>query len=457
MADEYVPPIRRKKKKPVAKAPAKKTVPADVKDKILGRVAREEKAYRIVERLIDNPVSCELLRKSLDYINQSIYNDIVEERSIVKNCGYPVCGNPLPAVIRKQTFGINTRLNKVYKLEERVKFCSILCFNCSRELRDQLSVDPVWLVPSCAHKGIQIVPVGTQDEADEMEELPKNCKIDDKHLQDKTPAVKLSVVKEKCPSPSNVTNDAGYGNVKPISDITGALNAQFSWLNMNGSDDSSDEDGNTKNTNTIPNLSFLETIKHCLMQWRTPQSLAYVMDTQRSNKDKDIDSDTDEDDDDYLLDEDLKVNAPENKAPLPDSKTLESRDFKISEVEQPNKAIILPKIDSVNQIQQRQNIVILRLQGVIEKILQATNYQYRDLSSVIIKLVSLFNISSSNCMFSEKQWYVIGAVVLLQTYHLVPVLKSDYTHDQFHDHLWESVRNLLSEKSEFDEICEVLS
>lgn len=57
-------PIRGKKKKPASKAKKREVAP-EVKDKILERVAREEKALRIVERLIDNPVSMKLLIKCL--------------------------------------------------------------------------------------------------------------------------------------------------------------------------------------------------------------------------------------------------------------------------------------------------------------------------------------------------------------------------------------------------------
>ena len=447
MTERQIPPIRSKKK--TKSSP--KVVSAEVKDRILGRVAREEKAYRIVERLIDNPVSSELLFKSLAYINQSVYNDIVEERSIVKNCGYPICGKSLPMVIKKQTYGINPRINKVYKLEERVKFCSLLCFNCSRELRDQLSVEPVWLIPQSAHKGVQVIPVNTEEDVDKNEELPKNFKIDEKHLKEIVHIVKPTVIKETCMSDKKPPDGSTHTKVQPITDISSTLDAQFSWLNMKESDDSSGDERESRTNASIPNLSFLESIKHCLMQWKSPQSSAYLMDTVLSNPAVDDDLD-DIDDDDYLLDEDLKINAPENRGPIPDSSTLVDKNVRISEVDQPAKDIVLPKIDSVNQIQQRQNIVILKLQVVIAKILANTKFQYRDISSVVFKLVSLLNISSSNCMFSEKQWHVIGGVLLLQTYHILPVLKSYYTYDEFHEIVWKCIEKLLSDKSELDQL-----
>ena len=72
---DTIPPIRGKKKKkqqPAAPQNKKREVAPEVRDKILERVAREEKALRIVERLIDNPVSIQLLTKSLRYGGQLV-------------------------------------------------------------------------------------------------------------------------------------------------------------------------------------------------------------------------------------------------------------------------------------------------------------------------------------------------------------------------------------------------
>lgn len=80
----------------------------------------------------------------LIHINQLHYDDIVEERSIVKLCGYPLCDDSLKT-IPKQQFIISTAQNKVYDITERKKFCSNKCFKSSVYLREQILTSPLWV------------------------------------------------------------------------------------------------------------------------------------------------------------------------------------------------------------------------------------------------------------------------------------------------------------------------
>ena len=71
--------------------------------------------------------------------------DAVEERSLVKVCGYPLCNKPHDASKIKQKFHISTVTNKVYDVEERKQFCSAVCFKASNFFKDQLETSPLWL------------------------------------------------------------------------------------------------------------------------------------------------------------------------------------------------------------------------------------------------------------------------------------------------------------------------
>lgn len=71
--------------------------------------------------------------------------DAVEERSLVKLCGYPLCDKPHDASKVRQKFHISTLTNKVYDVEERKLFCSSLCFKSSNFFKDQLETSPLWL------------------------------------------------------------------------------------------------------------------------------------------------------------------------------------------------------------------------------------------------------------------------------------------------------------------------
>jgi len=60
----------------------------------------------------------------IHHISQSDYQDVVEERAIIKLCGYPVCQNDLGPMPNKR-FHISTATNKVYDITERkVNFCT---------------------------------------------------------------------------------------------------------------------------------------------------------------------------------------------------------------------------------------------------------------------------------------------------------------------------------------------
>ncbi|XP_053380968.1 putative RNA polymerase II subunit B1 CTD phosphatase RPAP2 isoform X2 [Mercenaria mercenaria] len=83
---------------------------AEQRRKIEYQVACEERAHRIVERLIDNPVTQEQL------IN----------------------------AVPKQKYVISTKTNKVYDIESRKNFCSPRCYKASKHLECQISSDPVW-------------------------------------------------------------------------------------------------------------------------------------------------------------------------------------------------------------------------------------------------------------------------------------------------------------------------
>ena len=133
---------------------------------------------------------------------------------------------------------------------------------------------------------------------------------------------------------------------------------------------------------------------------------------------------------------------------------MKDNKIEVKENQEPKSIIILPKIDSVNQVQQRNNVFLTQLQPAVDKILQKTKFQYRDLSGIFIRLVSSMNIGSSNCMFSEKQWLLIAAVILVSAFPVIPVLGEALLRSQFEDTVWREIRFYIPEKTEFCELCE---
>ena len=110
------------------------------------------------------------------YINESYYNDIIDERNCIKICGYCLCSKELNNV-PKQQYHISAKHNKVFDITERKvknssilryaerqllfsllrlfsfpiviykfqKFCSNTCYKSSNFYKDQLQSSPLWM------------------------------------------------------------------------------------------------------------------------------------------------------------------------------------------------------------------------------------------------------------------------------------------------------------------------
>jgi len=116
-----------------------------VREALLKKKAYESRALAIVEQLLEPDINGEWLVNVSPHLSLSHYQDAVEERSLVKVCGYPLCNKPNDASKIKQKFHISTVTNKVYDVEERKQFCSAVCFKASNFFKDQLETSPLWL------------------------------------------------------------------------------------------------------------------------------------------------------------------------------------------------------------------------------------------------------------------------------------------------------------------------
>ncbi|XP_051984740.1 putative RNA polymerase II subunit B1 CTD phosphatase rpap2 [Xyrauchen texanus] len=115
-----------------------------LKETLCEKLEFERRALQVVERLLEDSVTEEFLIDCSWYITPVNYKDTVEERSIAKLCGYPVCPNKLINVPRQQ-FKISTKTNKVYDITERKCFCSNFCYKASKCFELQISKTPLWL------------------------------------------------------------------------------------------------------------------------------------------------------------------------------------------------------------------------------------------------------------------------------------------------------------------------
>lgn len=87
--------------------------------------------------------------------------DVIEERAIVKLCGYVLCSKPLTVII-KQQYHISTRKNKVYDISKRKNFCSSSCYTAANYLLEQMLESPLWLREKDDIPVFQILPTNLQ-------------------------------------------------------------------------------------------------------------------------------------------------------------------------------------------------------------------------------------------------------------------------------------------------------
>ncbi|XP_071877941.1 putative RNA polymerase II subunit B1 CTD phosphatase RPAP2 isoform X1 [Bombus fervidus] len=122
----------------------KKMSKAQMQLAIIKKKQCDAKALRIVEHLLEPKIDFQWLLTNLRYINKSHMEDIIEERAIIKLCGYVLCSNALTKII-DQRYHISTTKNKVYDITRRKNFCSSHCYGASNYLLEQMLTSPLWL------------------------------------------------------------------------------------------------------------------------------------------------------------------------------------------------------------------------------------------------------------------------------------------------------------------------
>uniref|UniRef100_A0A3Q1G392 RNA polymerase II subunit B1 CTD phosphatase RPAP2 homolog n=1 Tax=Acanthochromis polyacanthus TaxID=80966 RepID=A0A3Q1G392_9TELE len=116
----------------------------EIKEKLREKLELEKRALQVVERLLEDSVAEDFLVDCAKFITPANYKDTIEERSIAKLCGYPICPNKL-GKIPTQQYKISAKTNKVYDITERKCFCSNFCYKASKEFELQISKTPLWI------------------------------------------------------------------------------------------------------------------------------------------------------------------------------------------------------------------------------------------------------------------------------------------------------------------------
>nr|XP_034823954.1 putative RNA polymerase II subunit B1 CTD phosphatase RPAP2 isoform X2 [Maniola hyperantus] len=116
-----------------------------IRQAIIKKQECNTKAQHIVESLLENDIQEDYFLKCLCDINQSHFEDVIEERSILHLCGYPICQKTLSQKdIPKQKYRISMKTNKVYDITARKSFCSNICYKSATHVKKQMLTSPLW-------------------------------------------------------------------------------------------------------------------------------------------------------------------------------------------------------------------------------------------------------------------------------------------------------------------------
>ncbi|XP_002751129.1 putative RNA polymerase II subunit B1 CTD phosphatase RPAP2 isoform X1 [Callithrix jacchus] len=132
---------------------------AELEAAVRKKIEFERKALHIVEQLLEENITEEFLMECGKFITPAHYSDVVDERSIVKLCGYPLCQKKL-GTVPKQKYKISTKTNKVYDITERKSFCSNFCYQASKFFEAQIPKTPVWVREEESHPDFQLLKEG---------------------------------------------------------------------------------------------------------------------------------------------------------------------------------------------------------------------------------------------------------------------------------------------------------
>ncbi|XP_047374417.1 putative RNA polymerase II subunit B1 CTD phosphatase RPAP2 isoform X1 [Sciurus carolinensis] len=134
------------------------------------KIEFERKALHIVEQLLEENITEEFLMECGKFITPAHYSDVVDERSIIKLCGYPLCQKKL-GIVPKQKYKISTKTNKVYDITERKSFCSNFCYKASKFFEAQIPKTPIWVREEERHPVFQLLKEGQSGHSGEEVQL----------------------------------------------------------------------------------------------------------------------------------------------------------------------------------------------------------------------------------------------------------------------------------------------
>uniref|UniRef100_A0A8C5E6V6 RNA polymerase II subunit B1 CTD phosphatase RPAP2 homolog n=1 Tax=Gouania willdenowi TaxID=441366 RepID=A0A8C5E6V6_GOUWI len=464
----------------------KKPEREEIKERLMENLELEKRALEVVERLLEEGVAEHFLVDCAQFITAANYKDVVEERSIARLCGYPVCPNKLGKILTQQ-YMISTKTNKVYDITERKCFCSNFCYKASKEFELQIPKSPLWLRQHETPEEIKLLNKGSSGRSGEEVQL-KEKSADIMEIQTSEPAGDdVSEDETEQDFISSVRHGVHWdedvkveqverpeGEIQPERDQQRKEEAevesesQQQRLHLEPEDESRAENlslqmsvcdlGITqvsvsrrgaaglrnllnKHTRSVRD-NLLHYLRTTLKEWCTPETRRFLHGTEQTLNSIDTGTEEEELDEDDLSNE--VIEKKRASASVPDYLTLqkeaEQLELRVQEFYKGTwvlpedqagdqvrgagtRVSSLPPQDSKDQHVIQKRIVVDKLSSCLRNIVGPLSLAMSDVSSHLNNLVRTFRLTNTNIIHRSPEWTLISVVLLHLLSDVSPVVR----------------------------------
>ncbi|XP_068728587.1 putative RNA polymerase II subunit B1 CTD phosphatase RPAP2 isoform X1 [Montipora capricornis] len=395
----------------------------DLEVSIRSQVAAEERAHKIVEKLVlEDNISTDFLMHAGNLITTSHYADVVEERMIAKKCGYAICNNQLSKV-PLQRYKISLRTNKVYDITERKCFCSSFCFKASKYFESQVFDSPVW-----TRIGESLRPFSLLENDDSSSSANSEgfcpssaehntCKdfLDDS--EENFPQNTAHEYRDLVYNPNlRTTHSESTIPERCRHDHKDIPTARVSSLALSSPTDKGQFPSKIEKVMHSEDMK-VHSVKEVFQQWCTPLTLEFLgvsvqSKAQCSFPDNDSfaarvalflqPATTAEDDSDSDSEKETNPRISDDNIVIKERKRLTE-----------NSVCILPPIDSKSQSIIRRRIVLEHLFRTFPDLLSELKLTVGEVSRDVTELVHTFSLCSTNVTLKPQQWKIVALAVIV--------------------------------------------
>eukprot|EP01117_Protostelium_nocturnum_P011347 TRINITY_DN4118_c1_g1_i4.p1 TRINITY_DN4118_c1_g1~~TRINITY_DN4118_c1_g1_i4.p1 ORF type:complete len:340 (+),score=92.03 TRINITY_DN4118_c1_g1_i4:96-1115(+) len=245
-----------------------------LREEIKYRIEKEKETFKRQQLLVDGGhcTSSVLIDCALHF-QKGHYDDVVTERSLSRECGYPICSNSLPIVDPKKTtpkYRISSSKKQVFDLSEMGFYCSEECLIASKFLSSQLLDTPVHLRTIETMSPVTLLPTSHFLETNRNEMKKENN--EPKQVEDQLSELRII---ERDPTPlakeEKETIQMDYKSIEGVE-----VEVSMGKSKKTKSETETSDDWLLKRKALVPELGFFGTLHVTLGNWITHQSKLFL-------------------------------------------------------------------------------------------------------------------------------------------------------------------------------------